>query len=126
MLKDFLLVGLGSFMGGGMRFLVSKIIQSWTLLAFPFGTFAVNILGCLLIGFFSGLNYGGGWMSPSTKLVLTTGFCGGFTTFSTFMNESNSLMKDGNMLYLSLYIVASLAFGLLAVIIGQQIAKGLT
>ncbi len=126
MLKDFLLVGLGSFMGGGMRFLVSKIIQSWTLLAFPFGTFAVNILGCLLIGFFSGLNYGGGWMSPSTKLVLTTGFCGGFTTFSTFMNESNSLMKDGNMLYLSLYIVASLAFGLLAVIIGQQIAKSLT
>ncbi len=125
MLKDFLLVGMGSFLGGGLRFVISKIIQSWAIVAFPFGTFAVNIIGCLLIGFFSGLNSGGGWMSPSTKLVLTTGFCGGFTTFSTFMNESNSLLKDGNMLYLSLYLVASLSIGLLAVILGNQIAKSL-
>ena len=123
MLKDFLLVGMGSFLGGGMRFLVSKLIQGCTVLAFPFGTFAVNVLGCLLIGFLSGLNDNGGWMTPSTKLILTTGFCGGFTTFSTFMNESNSLMKDGNMLYLSIYIIASLALGMLAVIIGNQLAK---
>ena len=53
MLKDFFIVGLGSFFGGGARFVVSKIIQSWTVLPFPLGTFAVNVLGCLLIGFFS-------------------------------------------------------------------------
>ena len=88
MLRDFFLVGMGSFLGGGSRFIVSKVIQAWAPLSFPLGTFAVNILGCLIIGFLSGLHWPGGWMSPSMKLVLTTGFCGGFTTFSTFMNES--------------------------------------
>lgn len=123
MLKDFFIVGLGSFFGGGARFLVSKIVQSWTVLPFPLGTFAVNVLGCLLIGFFSGLNYNGGFMSPSTKLILTTGFCGGFTTFSTFMNENSSLLKDENYMYAAIYIIGSLALGLIAVVAGHQLAK---
>lgn len=125
MLKDILLVGLGSFVGGSARYIVSKAVQSWTVTAFPFGTFAVNILGCLLLGFFSGLHITGGWLSPSTRLILTTGFCGGFTTFSTFMNESNTLLKDGNSLYFSLYIIVSLSIGLGAVIVGNQIARSL-
>ncbi len=125
MLKDFFIVGLGSFFGGGARFVVSKIVQSWTVLPFPLGTFAVNVLGCLLIGFFSGLNYGGTWLTPSTKLILTTGFCGGFTTFSTFMNESDSLLKEGNYLYVALYIFGSLALGLIAVVVGHQLAKAI-
>ena len=125
MLKDFFIVGLGSFFGGGARFVVSKIAQSWTVLPFPLRTFAVNVLGCLLIGFFSGLNYGGGWMSPSTKLILTTGFCGGFTTFSTFMNENASLIKDGNYAWTALCIVGSLIVGFVAVVIGHQLAKAL-
>lgn len=125
MLKDFFIVGLGSFFGGGARFIVSKIVQSWTVIPFPLGTFAVNVLGCLLIGFFSGLNYGGGWMSPSTKLILTTGFCGGFTTFSTFMNENASLIKDGNYAWTALYIAGSLIIGFVAVVIGHQLAKAL-
>ena len=125
MFKDILLVGLGSFMGGSARYVVSKIVQSWTLMAFPFGTLLVNILGCLLLGFFSGLHFGNGWLTPSTKLILTTGFCGGFTTFSTFMNESSSLMKDGNGLYLSIYIVASLVLGLFALLVGNQVARSI-
>lgn len=125
MLKDFFIVGLGSFFGGGTRFVVSKVVQSWTVLPFPLGTFAVNVLGCLLIGFFSGLNYGGGLMSPSAKLILTTGFCGGFTTFSTFMNESSALIKDGNILLLTLYVGGSLLLGFLALVAGQQMAKAL-
>lgn len=125
MLKDFFIVGLGSFFGGGARFVVSKIIQSWTVLPFPLGTFAVNVLGCLLIGFFSGLNYGNGWMNASTKLILTTGFCGGFTTFSTFMNENASLIKDGNYSWTALYIVGSLIVGFVAVVIGHQLAKAI-
>ena len=123
MLRDFLLVGMGSFLGGGSRFIVSKVIQAWAPLSFPLGTFAVNILGCLIIGFLSGLNWAGGWMSPSMKLVLTTGFCGGFTTFSTFMNESTALMRDGNYLYFALYIGLSVALGLIAVVVGNACAK---
>ena len=86
-MKEILIVSIGSFFGGGMRYWISKFVQSCTVIAFPFGTMAVNVAGCLIIGFLSGLNWReGGWMSPSAKLLLTTGFCGGFTTFSTFMN----------------------------------------
>lgn len=123
-MKELLLVSIGSFFGGGLRYGVSKLVQSCTLIAFPFGTLAVNVLGCLIIGFLSGLNWNGnGLMSPSTKLLLTTGFCGGFTTFSTFMNESSSLMKDGQDPYMALYLFGSLALGLIAVLAGHQLAK---
>ncbi len=123
MFKDFLIVGAGSFLGGGLRFLVSKGMAAIAVVPFPFGTFTVNILGCLLIGFFSGLNFSGGIMSPSARLLLTTGFCGGFTTFSTFMSENTSLLKDGNITTLSLYIVASLLLGFVAVVVGHSLSK---
>lgn len=100
------------------------MVQSCSLIAFPFGTMTVNVLGCLIIGFLSGLNWnGGGWMSPSTKLLLTTGFCGGFTTFSTFINEGSALMKDEHYTYMMLYLFGSLALGLIAVLSGHQLAK---
>ncbi len=123
-MKEILIVSIGSFFGGGMRNWISKMVQSSTLIAFPFGTMTVNVLGCLIIGFLSGLNWnGGGWMSPSTKLLLTTGFCGGFTTFSTFMNEGSALMKDEHYTYMMLYLFGSLALGLIAVLSGHQLAK---
>lgn len=123
-MKEVLLVSIGSFFGGGMRYWVSKMVQSCTLLAFPFGTMTVNVLGCLIIGFLSGLNWNGsGLISPSTKLLLTTGFCGGFTTFSTFMNEGSALMKDEQYAYMVLYLFGSLALGLIAVLAGHSLAK---
>lgn len=123
-MKELLLVSIGSFFGGGTRFLVSKIIQSCAVIAFPFGTMAVNILGCLTIGFLSGLSWNGnGIMSPVTKLLLTTGFCGGFTTFSTYMNESFSLMKDEHYIYMIAYMFGSLILGFIAVLAGHQLAK---
>ena len=61
--------------------------------------------------------------SPSAKLLLTTGFCGGFTTFSTFMNEGAGLMKEENYLYMMLYLFGSLALGLIAVLTGHYLAK---
>ena len=123
-MKEVLLVSIGSFFGGGIRYGVSKWVQSCSLIDFPFGTMTVNVLGCLIIGFLSGLNWnGGGWMSASTKLLLTTGFCGGFTTFSTFMNEGSTLMKDEHYTYMMLYLFGSLALGLVAVLAGHQLAK---
>lgn len=123
-MKEVLIVSIGSFFGGGMRYWVSKLVQSCTVIAFPFGTMAVNVAGCLIIGFLSGLNWReGGWMSPSAKLLLTTGFCGGFTTFSTFMNEGAGLMKEENYLYMMLYLFGSLALGLIAVLAGHYLAK---
>ena len=123
-MKEILIVSIGSFFGGGMRYWISKMVQSCTVIAFPFGTMAVNVAGCLIIGFLSGLNWQeGGWMSPSAKLLLTTGFCGGFTTFSTFMNEGAGLMKEENYLYMMLYLFGSLALGLIAVLAGHYLAK---
>lgn len=123
-MKDVLLVSIGSFFGGGMRYWVSKLAQSCSLVAFPFGTMTVNVLGCLIIGFLSGLNWNGeGWMSSTTKLLLTTGFCGGFTTFSTFMNEGAGLMKDEHYTYMAVYLFGSLALGLIAVLVGHQLTK---
>ncbi len=123
-MKEVLIVSIGSFFGGGMRYWISKLVQSCTVIAFPFGTMAVNVAGCLIIGFLSGLNWReGGWMSPSAKLLLTTGFCGGFTTFSTFMNEGAGLMKEENYVYMMLYLFGSLALGLIAVLAGHYLAK---
>ena len=121
-MKELLFVCIGSFFGGRARYLVGRAIQSWVAVSFPWGTVAINIVGCFLIGLLSGLSLGG-QISPATKLVLVTGFCGGFTTFSTFMNENLLLGRDGAMLSAVLYTLASLALGLIAVIIGYQIVK---
>jgi len=124
--KELLLVCIGSFFGGGARYLVSKVVQTWLSVAFPWGTMAVNVIGCFFIGLLSGLSLGG-QLSPSTKLILVTGFCGGFTTFSTFMNENLMMGRDGAVLSAILYTLLSLFLGLVAVIIGYHIAnKGLT
>ena len=127
MIKDFLLVGMGSFVGGGMRLLISRCLQTRALPRVPWGTFAVNISGCLLMGLLSGLLSGlpaaGRMLSADARLVLITGFCGGFTTFSTFMSESATLWKGDHYLYLVLYIFASLLVGFLALLLGSQLAK---
>lgn len=123
-MKEFLIVGLGSFFGGGMRYIVSRLATTLVHSPFPLGTFLVNVVGCLIIGFVSALPLGGG-LTPQTKLFLTTGFCGGFTTFSTFMNEGDGLAKDGDGLMLSLYIVGSLAIGMAAVAAGHWIGKAI-
>ena len=121
-MKEFFLVCIGSFFGGGARYLVGKVLQMMVAESFPWGTMAVNVIGCFLIGMLSGLSVGG-HISPTTRLVLVTGFCGGFTTFSTFMNENLLLGRDGAMLSAVLYTLLSLALGLIAVIIGYQVVK---
>lgn len=115
-----LIVMLGSALGGGLRYMVSRWLNEGSTM--PWGTMAVNVLGCLLIGFVGGLPVSAG-VSPQMRLLLTTGFCGGFTTFSTFSSESLSLMRDGHTLTAVLYIGASLVAGLIAVAAGHQLAR---
>ncbi len=119
-MKNILLIALGGALGSTLRYLVSKIISGWWANAFPLGTFSVNILGCLLIGFLTGL-VAEGLLSQDLKLLLITGFCGGFTTFSTFANESLSLMRPGEILTSALYIGLSVAAGVFAVWMGMKL-----
>lgn len=121
-MKEIFIVACGSFIGGGLRYGVSKLMGLYLAASFPWATWTVNILGCLLIGFISALPVGQG-LNVHTRLFLTTGFCGGFTTFSTFMNESTLLMKTDQPLQLSLYIFSSLAIGMLAVVAGNWLGK---
>lgn len=124
MLKNILLVALGGAAGSVARYLLSKAIQNTAATAFPWGTMAVNVAGCLLIGLLYGLASGDGTrLGADLKLMLTVGFCGGFTTFSTFANESLTLAKTGDALLSAAYIGSSVALGVLAVAAGAQLAK---
>ena len=126
-MKELLLVCIGSFFGGGMRYLVALLHDRLTgpsavaYGSFPWGTFAVNIIGCLLIGLFTGIA-ASGHLPAQWKLVVVTGFCGGFTTFSTFMNENYLLAKD-NLVMLAIYTLASLIVGMGALVVGYKIAN---
>ena len=114
-------VFLGGGLGSVLRFLTSNFTQKlFNYKEFPFGTFTVNIIGCFLIGLLSAYflkvdNY--------LKFLLITGFCGGFTTFSTFSAENFSLWQNGNYFTLIIYILTSVIIGLFAVFAGFQMIK---
>jgi len=118
MLRIILLVGFGGFAGSVSRYLASSSVQKLFYLSFPFGTLFVNIVGSLIIGFLFGLGERGNILSPEARLFFATGFCGGFTTFSTFSLESLSLIRDGQWLFFALYAVGSVVLGLLFVFMG--------
>jgi len=123
MIKTLFIIGSGSFLGGISRYLLSRSVQNSIISSFPFGTFIVNILGCFLIGLFYGLSERGNLINNEWRMFLTVGFCGGFTTFSTFANENISLLRDGNFFYFSLYAGFSLFLGLTATYLGNLITK---
>lgn len=123
MLKSLLIVGMGSFTGGMLRYIISRFMQGFWVHSFPLGTFLVNVAGCFAIGLFYGLFERSSLMNSDLKLFLTVGFCGGFTTFSTFINESFQLLRDENFFYLFLYVILSLLCGLLMLFLGYSLIK---
>lgn len=118
---NILMVALGGALGSVARYVVSRYVGDIAGDGFPWATLTVNVAGCLVIGVFAG--YGSSLcMAQSVRLLLVTGFCGGFTTFSTFANESLMLMKTADALYTLLYIGASVIAGLFAAYCGMKIA----
>lgn len=116
-----MMVALGSALGGVCRYLLSKAVSEHWASAFPWGTFVVNVLGCLTIGLIYGLIDRGVNMSTEVRLLLTVGFCGGFTTFSTFVHENFLLFHSNNPLMLAAYAAASFFCGLLMVYAGHTL-----
>lgn len=121
MIKNILLVGTGSFVGGILRYLISILIKYQS--GFPWATFIVNIAGCLIIGLLWGWSSRSSSLSENVMLLLSVGFCGGFTTFSTFSKESVALLQAGNYLTLAVYIASSIAIGILFAALGYIITK---
>jgi CrcB protein len=123
MLKTIFFIGTGGFLGSIARYLISGFFQNRLLTAFPFGTFIVNITGCLLIGIIYGFSEETNLLSPGWKMFLTAGFCGGFTTFSTFSNESLGLLNDGAFFYFFIYTGSSVFLGIAATFTGILMTK---
>ena len=123
MLKSLFFVGLGSCVGGMARYLLSRFVQQGSLSTFPFGTMAVNILGCLAIGIFYALFEQQNLTNTYLKLFLTVGFCGGFTTFSTFVNENYLMVKDGNFFSFVLYMGGSVFLGFIMLYLGYWLIR---
>jgi CrcB protein len=123
MVKSVITVGLGGFIGTVARFLISRYFQVHVNSVFPWGTFIVNIAGSLLIGFILGLSEKGELFTPETRLFLTVGICGGFTTFSTFSNDALMLAKEQDWMRFVVYSSLSFFLGLFAVYSGRIIAK---
>jgi CrcB protein len=123
MVKSLAIVGLGGFLGSIARYLISGYLQQNVSSVFPWGTFIVNITGCLLIGIVYGISEKGDVLTPEVRLFLTVGICGGFTTFSTFSNDALMLIRQQEWFRFSLYASLSLFLGLAAVYLGRFITN---
>ena len=120
-MKMLFVVGLGSFIGGVLRYSISLMMQS-RLQHFPWNTFLVNIVGCFLIGLLFGYADKSG-MSANLKLFLGTGLLGGFTTFSAFSMESFRMLQLNAYGNVAMYVLGSVVFGLGATFLGVLLGK---
>ena len=117
MLSNIVLVGLGGGFGSILRYLLQRSLN----VGFPYGTLLVNILGCLVIGLLWGFFTKN--IDEPRRLLLVTGFCGGFTTFSSFTYEGVQMMMDNRWFSFAVYTTISVLFGLLATYLGYKLTN---
>lgn len=98
-MNNLLLVFVGGGLGSLARFGISEIVKNNFKSSFPIATLCSNILSCLILALMVGLYSGKADASPAMKTLLVVGFCGGFSTFSTFSYETVELMRSGNVIY---------------------------
>ncbi len=122
-LTNILLVGIGGFVGSVARYLVGGYVQqSARSIDFPYGTLAVNVIGCFIIGFLAQLAEARGVFTNQSRLLAFTGFLGGFTTFSSFGNETINLARENQIMNALANVGANVILGLLAVWLGRTVA----
>jgi len=119
------LVGLGSMAGGVSRYGMSLLTQNVSAFSLPYGTLASNLAGCLLIGVIAGLGGRSELLSTEMRLLLATGFCGGFTTLSSFIYELGQFVQDQEYFFASTYFVATLAGAALAFALGLLLSAAI-
>ncbi|MEN8248601.1 MAG: fluoride efflux transporter CrcB [Bacteroidota bacterium] len=122
-MKEILIVGIGGFAGSVSRYLLQNIIVGRFITIFPLGTFAINLIGSFAIGLIFGIAERYEWMNQEWRLFLAIGFCGSFTTFSTFAFDNLQLIKDGNYQQLVWYTVLSFILGVALAAVGYILVK---
>ena len=120
MIKSIFFVGIGGAIGSVMRYLLGVVSTHYFKGTFPIATFITNFLGCLIIGLLIGYFGKNNEINPQLKLLLITGFCGGFTTFSTFAAENVQLLENGNYGLLFANVAGSVVLGIGGVILGMK------
>ncbi len=110
-------------LGGVSRYGMTIVTQNYVVLSIPFGTLISNVAGCLLIGVIAGIGATTQVLSSEMRLLLATGFCGGFTTMSSFVYELGQFIQDKEYFYASSYFIATLAGAGLAFVLGLLISE---
>lgn len=118
-IKNILIAGCGSFIGGSARYLITVILKS---VSKGTSTIIVNLIGCFIIGLLWGLSSRWQNISESWNIFLTIGICGGFTTFSTFTKDSLMMLQNGNIAGFFIYICISIVAGIALTALGYSIA----
>lgn len=121
--RTILYVGLGGMLGSMARYAATLAITKVFPTPFPYGTFAVNIAGCLVIGLIFGWSQRYEWLTPEWRFFLATGFCGGFTTFSSFALENMLLLHDRHYVTFAAYAILSFVLCMAAVFAGFAVAR---
>lgn len=116
------LVGMGGFAGSVARYGLSVTSQRFSI-TWPIGTLTANILGCFLIGIIAGFSARGETISPEVRLALATGFCGGFTTFSSMIYETAEMLRAGEYLHATLYAAGSFVISMIAFVAGVMAVR---
>jgi len=124
MSRNIIFVAIGGMFGSVLRYLLSTFIVQLLPFPFPFGTFVVNLIGCFVMGAAVGYADRNLWFNDEWRILITAGFCGGFTTFSAFAFENVSLLCDKNYLTFAAYVFSSVVFGIAAALLGLILTKG--